>query len=180
MQLALWILITFGLSLLLVYLTGRRRADAQQHPYTFKCSDKRAEFERWQDHLINQHGAASTTLFALASAGLGCSLSLLSDSSRPLLACNTASIRIFTCTFAVSFLFGFFSIFNRLEDYRNTMRRHKLRDENHNDPAVEMLYRTTRRMGEWTWGLLYAQGIFFIIASIMFIYFWLANYGNKL
>jgi hypothetical protein len=133
-----------------------------------------------RDHQIKQLGAASNTLFALASAGLRYSLSLLSESSKSLVANNTACIRLFTCAFAVSFLLGFLSIFNRLEDFRRSKERHKRRDESHDAAEVKTIYRTTRRIGAWTWGLLYAQALFFAFGGGTIIYFWIANYGKKL
>jgi hypothetical protein len=161
MNLAPYILVPFAISLLCIYFIGRYCADAQELPYTFKSSDKRAAFERWHDHQVEQLGASSNTLFVLASAGLGYSLALLSGSNQSLAENNTGSILLFTCAFAVSFLLGFLSIFNRLEDFRKTKQRHRLRDESPDDAELMTMYRTTRRIGAWTWGLLYAQGLFF-------------------
>lgn len=180
MVLASYIVIPFLISLLLIYFIGQLSADAKEIPYTFKCSNKRAAFERWHDHQIEQIRGASSTLFVLATAGVGYSLSLLSASDQVLVTNNTRSIQLFTCSFAVSFLLGILSIFNRLEDFRRTKQRHRLRDESPNDPKLKPMYRTTRMLGVWTWGLLYAQGLFFIVGGVTILYFWISTYGKKL
>jgi hypothetical protein len=54
MNLALYIVVPFAISLLCIYFIGRYCADAQKLPYTFKSSDKRAAFERWHDHQVEQ------------------------------------------------------------------------------------------------------------------------------
>jgi len=188
MSLIYWIGGSFAASIITIYFVGRRAADSQKIPYTFTCSEKRAAFERWHDHQIKQLGDAANTLFTLATAGLAYSLALLSETNRALFRANAPCIRFFTGAFAVSFLLGFFSIFNRLEDYRKTKRRHRFRDEHpigsgqRNDAYTSTrnkLYLTTRRIGKWTWGLLYAQGFFFLIGSGAIIFFWIANYSAR-
>ena len=180
MILVWYIVIPFVISLIIIFIIGRCRADTQVIPYTFKDLDKRAAFERWHDHQIEQIKIASNTLFILATAGVAYSLTLLSASSQSLVTNNTGVIQFFTCSFAVSFLLGFLSIFNRLEDFRRTKQRHLLRDQSHNDPKLRSIYKTTRRLGAWTWGLIYAQGLFFVFGGVTILYFWITNYGNKL
>ena len=83
------------------------------------------------------------------------------------------------------------SIFNRLYDFRWTAKRHKLRDlrdvaksdtEDYAkyDREAKALYKTTHRMGLWTWGLLNSQILFFFLGGVFITYFWIANYTGKL
>jgi uncharacterized membrane protein YbhN (UPF0104 family) len=184
-----WILIPLVVCLIAIYLAGRCYADRQMNPYEFKCQKKREAFERWHDHQIEQLGTASNTLFALGSVAFGYSLTLLNDSNQSLVQNHSTSFLFFTSAFAVSFIFGLISIANRLEDFRRTKRRHKLRDMRDAEgdikikdgyaKEVKALYKTTHRIGAWTWCLLYSQVFFFLLGGGAIICFWIANYTDR-
>lgn len=185
-QYYLWILIPLEVCLIVSYLAGRSCADRQVNPYKFKCPQKREAFERWHDHQIEQLGAASNTLFVLASAAFGYSLTLLSDSNKFLVHNHPVCFCLYTSAFAVSFMLGLISIGNRLEDFYRTKQRHKLRDMRDAEKSdkekakliqqAKALYKTTRRIGSWTWFILYCQGISFFLGGVTIIHFWIANY----
>jgi hypothetical protein len=175
------------LSLIVTYRIARCDADLQAHPYQFKCHKKLAQFERWHDHQIEQLGTTSNTLFALASAAFGYSLTLLGDTNKSLVQNHTVCFDLFVSSFAVSLILGLFSIVVRLYDFRWTAKRHKLRDRRDAEETdtnkkekdaeeVKKLYKKTRRMGFWTWNLLYCQGVFFLLGGMTISYFWIANY----
>jgi hypothetical protein len=187
--LTFWIAVPFGLSILIIYVAGRLSARSRPFPYSFVDPEKRKAFERWHDHQIKQMGHAANTLLTLAAAGFAYSLALLSGNSSISDGSHNLAIRMFTCAFAVSFLLGFFSIFNRLEDFKRTAGRHKFRDQHPYNPDQRLdpysdkrkaLYQTTRRLGAWTWYALYAQGLFFLIGSTGIIYFWMVSFADKL
>jgi hypothetical protein len=190
-MIALWIFVPLLVCLIIIYLGGCCCADRHTKPYTFSCPKKHEAFQRWHDHQIEQFGAAGNTLFAVASAAFGYSLTLLSDSNQSLVRSHTICFELFTSAFAVSSILGIISILNRLFDFRLTARRHKLRDKRdaekndrkikeEHDREASALYKTTRRMGYWTWFLLYAQGLFFLLGGGLISYFWMANYAGSL
>jgi uncharacterized membrane protein YhaH (DUF805 family) len=146
----------------------------------FKSDRNRDAFNRWHDHQINQITTVSATVFALASAGLGYSLSLLSDEKVTLLKANVPAIRLFTFAFAISFVAALLLVVNRLEDFRRTKNIVRLRDDDPQHPELESRRRVVNRFERWTWILFYVQFIAFIVGGATIIVFFWYNYGSKL
>ncbi len=146
----------------------------------FKSDRNREAFNHWHDHQITQISTVSATVFALASAGLGYSLSLLSDEKASLLKSNVPTIRLFTGAFAVSFVAALLLVVNRLEDFRRTKNIVRLRDDDPNHPELKGRRRVVDRLERWTWILFYGQLITFGVGGVTIIVFFWANYGSKL
>jgi hypothetical protein len=109
-MITLWIFVPVVVCRIFICLTCSCCAERQTQPHEFSCTKKREAFERWHDHQIEQLGTASNTLFALASAAFGYSLTLLGDSNSSLVRNHTVCFLLFTSAFAVSLILGLLSI----------------------------------------------------------------------
>lgn len=127
-----------------------------------KLKEIKERLVRWEDNRRKQLGVTNNIVLGLSTGLLGFLASYLNDKSRDAY-----------LDFAMYFLFASVALailvsFIRLYDFRRTVQviyleKEELEKQIDHGLKKEMLRKCTRRLGNWTWGLLIAQVTLFLI-----------------
>ncbi len=122
---------------------------------------------RWQKTRIDQLSHVNYLILTFSLAALGFAVSLLPDDKFDRVVGSLHSYRLSLLLFVLSIGLGIWCAINRLRDFRSTARRARLEYEGGNQCEVESLRFFTKKLGEWSWGILWCQ-IGFFGAGILF------------
>jgi hypothetical protein len=118
--------------------------------HIFKSDKNRDSFQKWSAHRINQVTAATSLMFAIASAALGYMMSQLIDTRVPIQNIATWPFAIGIVAFTVSTISGIVVVFNRLDSFRETCEIIKQRDDQHDAASLEEKRRENEETDAWT------------------------------
>jgi hypothetical protein len=121
---------------------------------------------RWQKEQREQLGSAIALLFGISSASLAFCASLLTIDSLTLGDDKTWFFLSAVTFFVLAILASVGATLSRLRDFRVTVKIVEKRDKPEEKAEVEKLRVRSRRLGELTWWLFYAQLFTFCVGAV--------------
>ena len=148
---------------------------------------KRERFIRWQGIRIQQLGAVNNMFVILATAIIAFELPFLFEKADEMSGAERWVFLVSLILFLASIMTGCYTAWNRLQDFRKTEWKVRLRGEVRHaederlgslEEKIKALENETDRLGKTTWRLLHFQAILFalgvvslVIAGSIFLFF---------
>jgi hypothetical protein len=125
--------------------------------------EKENALQRYEEARRNQLGGAISLMFGLATAATGFCISQIVSKDSSFSSPGSYWFVSATCVFALTVTVCVAATWTRLRDFRLTAKTVRRELDGATTPEIEKLRTITRRLGDWTWILFYAQLIAFFL-----------------